>query len=109
MIIRFLLFIYVVTLLMQIEREVILSSADKNSKIPILHEYKKQRPKSASATAIAPEGPNKQLAWVENKKTAISTSVSAQKASFILYVIKTEASILVVIKREAGVTALLWL
>ncbi|KDR10617.1 hypothetical protein L798_15145 [Zootermopsis nevadensis] len=51
-----------------IEREVILSSADKNSKIPILHEYKKQRPKSASATAIAPEGPNKQLAWTEDKK-----------------------------------------
>ncbi|PSN35233.1 hypothetical protein C0J52_15516 [Blattella germanica] len=46
-----------------IEREVILSSADKNSKIPILHEYKKQRPKS-----IAPEGPNKQVAWTEEKK-----------------------------------------
>ncbi|XP_069671480.1 uncharacterized protein [Periplaneta americana] len=52
-----------------IEREVILSSADKNSKIPILHEYKKQRPKPvASAAAIAPEGPSKQVAWTEDKK-----------------------------------------
>ncbi|KAJ9589648.1 hypothetical protein L9F63_017137 [Diploptera punctata] len=49
-----------------IEREVILSSADKNSKIPILHEYKKQRPKS-----IAPEGPNKQVAWTEEKKSTV--------------------------------------
>ncbi|KAJ4425760.1 hypothetical protein ANN_27383, partial [Periplaneta americana] len=54
---------------LQIEREVILSSADKNSKIPILHEYKKQRPKPvASAAAIAPEGPSKQVAWTEDKK-----------------------------------------
>ena len=52
--------------LFQIEREVILSSADKNSKIPILHEYKKQRPKS-----IAPEGPNKQVAWTEEKKSTM--------------------------------------
>jgi hypothetical protein len=64
---------------MQIEREVILSSADKNSKIPILHEYKKQRPKSASATAIAPEGPNKQFAWTEDKKAPVPTPVSDQK------------------------------
>ncbi|XP_068085699.1 hornerin [Anabrus simplex] len=49
-----------------IEREVILTSTDKNSKIPILHEYKK-RPKSVAA--IAPDGPNKQLqAWSEDKK-----------------------------------------
>ncbi|XP_047099653.1 uncharacterized protein LOC124717040 isoform X2 [Schistocerca piceifrons] len=47
-----------------IEREVILSSADKNSKIPILHEYKK-RTKPAT---IAPEGPNKQIAWTEDKR-----------------------------------------
>jgi hypothetical protein len=72
------LLIWIVVLLMQIEREVILSSADKNSKIPILQEYKKQRPKSASAAAIAPEGPNKQLAWTEDKKTPIATPVSAQ-------------------------------
>jgi hypothetical protein len=64
---------------MQIEREVILSSADKNSKIPILHEYKKQRPKSASATAIAPDGPNKQFAWTEDKKAPGLTLVSVQK------------------------------
>lgn len=64
----------------------ILSSADKNSKIPILHEYKKQRPKSASATAIAPEGPNKQLAWTEDKKAPGLTQVSAQKVSVILFV-----------------------
>ncbi|XP_063217621.1 hornerin-like [Bacillus rossius redtenbacheri] len=49
-----------------IEREVILSSADKNSKIPILHEYKK-RPKS-TLTAIAPDGPAKQIAWTEDRK-----------------------------------------
>jgi hypothetical protein len=65
--------------MMQIEREVILSSADKNSKIPILHEYKKQRPKTASVTAIAPEGPNKRLAWTDNKKAPVSSPVSIQK------------------------------
>jgi hypothetical protein len=64
---------------MQIEREVILSSADKNSKIPILHEYKKQRPKTVSVTAIAPEGPNKQLAWTDDKKAPVSSPVSVQK------------------------------
>ncbi|KAK6645338.1 hypothetical protein RUM43_001614 [Polyplax serrata] len=46
-----------------IEREVILSTGDKNNKIPILSEYNK-RPKSA----VAPEGPTKQLAWTDNAK-----------------------------------------
>ncbi|KAJ1522527.1 hypothetical protein ONE63_001714 [Megalurothrips usitatus] len=49
----------------QIEREVILSGSDKDSKIPILHEYKK-RPKSA--TAIAPDAPSRSLAWTEDKQ-----------------------------------------
>lgn len=75
---------------MQIEREVILSSADKNSKIPILHEYKKQRPKSASAAAIAPEGPNKQLAWTEDKRTPATTLVSTQYILVILFVTKKQ-------------------
>ncbi|XP_050539002.1 uncharacterized protein LOC126904235 isoform X2 [Daktulosphaira vitifoliae] len=42
-----------------IEREVILSSTDKNLKIPILNDYKK-RPK-----AVAPDTPNVQIAWSE--------------------------------------------
>ena len=50
----------------QIEREVILSGADKDSKIPILHEYKK-RPKSA--TAIAPDAPSRSVAWIEDRKS----------------------------------------
>ncbi|XP_012284524.1 uncharacterized protein LOC105701941 [Orussus abietinus] len=45
-----------------IEREVVLSSADKNSKIPILHEYKQR---SAGRVAIAPDAPVKQQAWVQ--------------------------------------------
>ncbi|XP_076279161.1 uncharacterized protein LOC143208573 isoform X2 [Lasioglossum baleicum] len=45
-----------------IEREVVLSSADKNSKIPILHEYKQ---KTAGRVAIAPDAPIKQQAWVQ--------------------------------------------
>ncbi|CAG2064106.1 unnamed protein product, partial [Timema podura] len=52
-----------------IEREVILNISDKNSKIPILHEYKK-RPKSA-LTAIAPDGPAKQIAWTEDNKSEV--------------------------------------
>ncbi|KAF5294989.1 hypothetical protein FQA39_LY13299 [Lamprigera yunnana] len=44
-----------------IEREVILSSADKNSKIPILQEYKKRQ-----KSAIAPDLPPKQMAaWTQ--------------------------------------------
>lgn len=50
---------------LQIEREVILSGSDKDSKIPILHEYKK-RPKSAAA--IAPDAPSRSLAWTEDRK-----------------------------------------
>ncbi|KAK0082077.1 hypothetical protein PV325_011120 [Microctonus aethiopoides] len=46
-----------------IEREVILTSTDKNTKIPILHEYNKQR--SAGRVAIAPDAPVKQQAWVQ--------------------------------------------
>ncbi|XP_033325292.2 uncharacterized protein LOC117219874 isoform X1 [Megalopta genalis] len=45
-----------------IEREVVLSSTDKNSKIPILHEYKQ---KTAGRVAIAPDAPIKQQAWVQ--------------------------------------------
>lgn len=47
---------------LQIERELILSSADKNSKIPILHEYKQR---TAGRVAIAPDAPIKQQAWVQ--------------------------------------------
>ncbi|XP_046432649.1 uncharacterized protein LOC124185689 isoform X1 [Neodiprion fabricii] len=47
-----------------IEREVILSSGDKNSKIPILHEYKK-RP--TGRVAIAPDAPVKQQAWTQEE------------------------------------------
>lgn len=47
--------------ILQIEREVILSSADKNSKIPILHDYKKR-----TKAAIAPDVPPKQMAaWTQ--------------------------------------------
>ncbi|XP_018317029.1 uncharacterized protein [Mycetomoellerius zeteki] len=45
-----------------IERELILSSGDKNSKIPILHEYKQR---TAGRVAIAPDAPIKQQAWVQ--------------------------------------------
>ncbi|CAH1174204.1 unnamed protein product [Phaedon cochleariae] len=46
-----------------IEREVILSSTDKNSKIPILHEYKKR-----SKGAVAPDVPPKQMAaWTQSQ------------------------------------------
>nr|XP_003706759.2 PREDICTED: uncharacterized protein LOC100877788 isoform X5 [Megachile rotundata] len=45
-----------------IEREVVLSSGDKNSKIPILHEYKQR---TAGRIAIAPDAPVKQQAWVQ--------------------------------------------
>ncbi|KAG7198059.1 hypothetical protein KM043_018229 [Ampulex compressa] len=45
-----------------IEREVVLSSGDKNSKIPILHEYKQR---AAGRVAIAPDAPIKQQAWVQ--------------------------------------------
>lgn len=45
--------------LFQIEREVILSSSDKNSKIPILNDYIKR-----TKGAIAPDVPPKQMsAW----------------------------------------------
>ncbi|XP_024881293.1 uncharacterized protein LOC112460710 isoform X3 [Temnothorax curvispinosus] len=45
-----------------IERELILSSGDKNSKIPILHEYKQR---TSGRVAIAPDAPIKQQAWVQ--------------------------------------------
>ncbi|XP_057332353.1 transcription factor mef2A isoform X1 [Microplitis mediator] len=45
-----------------IEREVVLSSVDKNTKIPILHEYNKR---SGLSRAIAPDAPVKQQAWVQ--------------------------------------------
>ncbi|XP_026672886.1 uncharacterized protein LOC108629093 [Ceratina calcarata] len=45
-----------------IEREVVLSSGDKNSKIPILHEYKQR---TVGRVAIAPDAPIKQQAWVQ--------------------------------------------
>lgn len=40
----------------------VLSSGDKNSKIPILHEYKQR---TAGRVAIAPDAPIKQQAWVQ--------------------------------------------
>ena len=46
----------------QIEREVVLSSGDKNSKIPILQEYKQR---GAGRVAIAPDAPIKHQAWVQ--------------------------------------------
>lgn len=50
-------------LLLQIEREVILSSTDKNNKIPILHDYMKR-----SKGAIAPDVPPKQMAaWTQGQ------------------------------------------
>ncbi|XP_029171025.1 uncharacterized protein LOC114940490 isoform X2 [Nylanderia fulva] len=45
-----------------IERELVLSSGDKNSKIPILHEYKQR---TTGRVAIAPDAPIKQQAWVQ--------------------------------------------
>ncbi|XP_049825449.1 uncharacterized protein LOC109595245 isoform X3 [Aethina tumida] len=46
-----------------IEREVILSSTDKNSKIPILHDYKKR-----TKATIAPDAPPKQMAaWTQGQ------------------------------------------
>ncbi len=48
---------------LQIEREVILSNYDKNSKIPILNEYHRKH-KSA---AVAPDAPNVQVAWTEER------------------------------------------
>ncbi|XP_076755127.1 uncharacterized protein LOC143425921 isoform X3 [Xylocopa sonorina] len=50
-----------------IEREVVLSSGDKNSKIPILHEYKQR---SVGRVAIAPDAPIKQQAWVQEGQSA---------------------------------------
>lgn len=47
---------------LQIEREFVLSSGDKNSKIPILHEYKQR---TVGRVAIAPDAPIKQQAWVQ--------------------------------------------
>lgn len=49
----------------QIEREVILSSTDKNNKIPILHDYMKR-----SKGAIAPDIPPKQMAaWTQGQNS----------------------------------------
>ncbi|XP_018573770.1 uncharacterized protein LOC108912850 isoform X3 [Anoplophora glabripennis] len=46
-----------------IEREVILSSTDKNSKIPILHDYKKR-----TKASVAPDAPPKQMAaWTQGQ------------------------------------------
>ncbi|XP_065211101.1 uncharacterized protein LOC135839136 isoform X2 [Planococcus citri] len=52
-----------------IEREVILSNYDKNSKIPILNEYHK---KQAKSTAVAPDAPNIQMAWTEDRTRTYS-------------------------------------
>ncbi|KAJ8984584.1 hypothetical protein NQ317_006046 [Molorchus minor] len=46
-----------------IEREVILSTTDKNSKIPILHDYKKR-----TKASVAPDAPPKQMAaWTQGQ------------------------------------------
>lgn len=53
-----------IIILFQIEREVILSSADKNSKIPILHDYMKK-----TKGTIAPDVPPKQMAaWTQGSQ-----------------------------------------
>uniref|UniRef100_A0A0C9QMX8 SAM domain-containing protein n=2 Tax=Fopius arisanus TaxID=64838 RepID=A0A0C9QMX8_9HYME len=49
-----------------IEREVVISSTDKNTKIPILHEYKR----TTGRVAIAPDAPVKQQAWVQEGNQA---------------------------------------
>lgn len=52
----------------QIEREVILSSTDKNSKIPILHDYKKR-----TKAVVAPDIPPKQMAaWTLSNGQTLS-------------------------------------
>ncbi|XP_045479836.1 uncharacterized protein LOC123684578 isoform X2 [Harmonia axyridis] len=51
-----------------IEREVILSSTDKNSKIPILHDYKKR-----TKAVVAPDVPPKQMAaWTLSNGQTLS-------------------------------------
>lgn len=51
-----------------IEREIILNSGDKNSKIPILHEYKKR-----NKGVVAPDLPPKQMsAWVQPSTQILS-------------------------------------
>ncbi|KAI4463465.1 hypothetical protein MML48_4g00015626 [Holotrichia oblita] len=61
------MFIFILNLFIfyfQIEREVILSSADKNSKIPILHDYMKK-----TKGTIAPDVPPKQMAaWTQGSQ-----------------------------------------
>ncbi|KAK9870937.1 hypothetical protein WA026_009898 [Henosepilachna vigintioctopunctata] len=60
-----------------IEREVILSSTDKNSKIPILHDYKKR-----TKSVVAPDVPPKQLAaWtISNSQTLLSDQTHSNMA-----------------------------
>nr|XP_031836114.1 uncharacterized protein LOC116428531 [Nomia melanderi] len=62
-----------------IEREVVLSSGDKNSKIPILHEYKQ---KTAGRVAIAPDAPIKQQAWVQEGTQMQETRQEGQGRSY---------------------------
>ncbi|KAL3266367.1 hypothetical protein HHI36_010543 [Cryptolaemus montrouzieri] len=51
-----------------IEREVILSSTDKNSKIPILHDYKKR-----TKSVVAPDLPPKQMAaWTTSNNQILT-------------------------------------
>ncbi|XP_066583341.1 mediator of RNA polymerase II transcription subunit 12-like [Prorops nasuta] len=59
-----------------IEREVVLSSTDKNSKIPILHEYKQR---AAGRVAIAPDAPIKQQAWVQEGSQMHDTRLDGQR------------------------------
>ncbi|XP_033209517.1 uncharacterized protein LOC117168177 isoform X2 [Belonocnema kinseyi] len=59
-----------------IEREVVLSSGDKNTKIPILHEYKQR---SAGRVAIAPDAPIKQQAWVQEGNQVQELRQESQK------------------------------
>ena len=62
----------------QIEREVILSSTDKNSKIPILHDYMKK-----TKSSIAPDVPPKQMsAWSQGSQQ--SQILNAEQVSICI-------------------------
>lgn len=55
-------FFFNVNIFFQAERESSGSGTERNSKIPIIHEYKQR---SAGRTAIAPDAPIKQQAWIQ--------------------------------------------
>lgn len=61
--------------MLQIEREVILSNYDKNSKIPILNEYHRKH----KGATVAPDAPNIQVAWTEDKTNRTVSNSKLQK------------------------------